>query len=64
MLCVAARGTKAMLCVAARGTKPCCVLQQEANGQLFVDDYHSFRYKQGAYGFISYSFTNHKLHSK
>ena len=40
------------------------VLQQEANGQLFVDDYHSFRYKQGAYGLITYSFTSHKLHSK
>ncbi|XP_070181942.1 neutral alpha-glucosidase AB-like isoform X2 [Littorina saxatilis] len=37
--------------------------KQEANGQLFIDDYRTFKYRDGAYGFIKYSFTSHKLHS-
>ncbi|XP_076463388.1 neutral alpha-glucosidase AB-like isoform X2 [Babylonia areolata] len=37
--------------------------KQEASGQLYVDDYHSFSYRDGAFGLVSYTFSHHKLHS-
>jgi hypothetical protein len=39
------------------------MLQQEAEGQLYVDDYRTLAYKKGAYGLVQYKFNNHKLHS-
>lgn len=37
--------------------------KQEANGHLFIDDYHSFNYKRGAYGLVNFTFSGHRLHS-
>ncbi|KAK7471500.1 hypothetical protein BaRGS_00035839 [Batillaria attramentaria] len=41
----------------------CLDAKQEAEGQLYLDDYHSFGYRDGAYGMVKYSFHSHKLHS-
>ena len=41
-----------------------CSLQGKADGQMYVDDYHSYEYKQGAYALTNLSFHNFKLENK
>ncbi|XP_025103603.1 neutral alpha-glucosidase AB-like isoform X3 [Pomacea canaliculata] len=41
----------------------CLDAKQESAGQLYVDDYHSFRYRDGDFGLVNYTFQHHKLHS-